>query len=183
MGWELANQASKSYPLAWSSYQNCIARVTLIVPACQPGWEEIENLRGNFILSHIYPSIHTFCWLLCSTKECWRVSTINILWISSRSGTWHIIQQPIEAKQTRQWKGENIEWQDMFAFRCKNKIADSWNLVGKCSTANARILSKWGEQVTQLRALPKRRVYFYKGCSKSEAENQERAQIKSHKQT
>ena len=23
-------------------------RVTLIVSACQPGWEEIENLRGNF---------------------------------------------------------------------------------------------------------------------------------------
>ena len=22
-------------------------RVTLIVPACQPGWEEMENLRGN----------------------------------------------------------------------------------------------------------------------------------------
>ena len=22
-------------------------RVTLIVPACQPGWEEKENLRGN----------------------------------------------------------------------------------------------------------------------------------------
>ena len=24
-----------------------LTRVTLIVPACQPGWEEIENLRGN----------------------------------------------------------------------------------------------------------------------------------------
>ena len=22
-------------------------RVTLLVPACQPGWEELENLRGN----------------------------------------------------------------------------------------------------------------------------------------
>ena len=24
-----------------------LIRVTLIVPACQPGWEEMENLRGN----------------------------------------------------------------------------------------------------------------------------------------
>ena len=24
-----------------------VTRVTLIVPACQPGWEEMENLRGN----------------------------------------------------------------------------------------------------------------------------------------
>ena len=24
-----------------------ITRVALIVPACQPGWEEMENLRGN----------------------------------------------------------------------------------------------------------------------------------------
>ena len=23
-------------------------RVTSVVPACQPGWEEMENLRGNF---------------------------------------------------------------------------------------------------------------------------------------
>ena len=23
------------------------SRVTLIVPACQPGWEKMENLRGN----------------------------------------------------------------------------------------------------------------------------------------
>ena len=23
------------------------SRVALIVPACQPGWEEMENLRGN----------------------------------------------------------------------------------------------------------------------------------------
>ena len=22
-------------------------RVTLVVPACQPGWEEMENLTGN----------------------------------------------------------------------------------------------------------------------------------------
>ena len=28
---------------------NCLmgARVTLIVPASQPGWEEMENLKGN----------------------------------------------------------------------------------------------------------------------------------------
>ena len=25
-----------------------VDRVTLVVPACQPGWEEMENLRGNF---------------------------------------------------------------------------------------------------------------------------------------
>ena len=25
-----------------------IPRMALIVPACQPGWEEMENLRGNF---------------------------------------------------------------------------------------------------------------------------------------
>ena len=24
-----------------------VDRVTLVVPACQPGWEEMENLRGN----------------------------------------------------------------------------------------------------------------------------------------
>ena len=24
-----------------------LTRVTLIVPACQPGWEEMKNLRGN----------------------------------------------------------------------------------------------------------------------------------------
>ena len=24
-----------------------VGRVTLIVPACQPGWKEMENLRGN----------------------------------------------------------------------------------------------------------------------------------------
>ena len=25
-----------------------VCRVALIVPACQPGWEEMENLRGDF---------------------------------------------------------------------------------------------------------------------------------------
>ena len=24
-----------------------LVRVALVVPACQPGWEEMENLRGN----------------------------------------------------------------------------------------------------------------------------------------
>ena len=26
-----------------------MCRVALIVPACQPGWEEMENLRGNLV--------------------------------------------------------------------------------------------------------------------------------------
>ena len=35
----------------------------------------------------------------------------------------------------------SIKPECMFAFTCKNEIADSWNLAGKCSTASVWILS------------------------------------------
>ena len=34
-------------PLAVIIVALLLSRVTLIVPACQPAWEEMENLRGN----------------------------------------------------------------------------------------------------------------------------------------
>ena len=38
-----------SPPLQPQNRQNPTFRVTLIVPSCHPGWEEMENLRGNLI--------------------------------------------------------------------------------------------------------------------------------------
>ena len=36
-----------------SSNERCQGgRVTLIVPSCHPGWEEMENLSGNLIGNH-----------------------------------------------------------------------------------------------------------------------------------
>ena len=39
----------KKYEDVGLQADNAYYRVALIVPACQPGWEEMENVRGNFI--------------------------------------------------------------------------------------------------------------------------------------